>query len=102
LTNYKYKYTLNFLPEALEEWNKVDKAIRNAFKKMLEKRLDEPCRPNLALRGLKDCYKLKLRDAGFRLVYHVKNTELIVTVISVGKREDNIVYELAKNRLPLH
>jgi mRNA interferase RelE/StbE len=69
---------------------------------MLEKRLDEPCRPNLALRGLKDCYKLKLRDAGFRLVYHVKNTELIVTVISVGKREDNIVYELAKNRLPLH
>ena len=98
MTNFKY--TLKFLPEALAEWNKVDKAIRVALKKMLQKRLDEPCRPNMALSGLKDCYKLKLRNAGFRLVYHVGNTEFIVTVVAVGKREDNIVYELAKIRLP--
>jgi len=102
LTNFKYKYTLKFLPEALTEWNKADKAIRNAFVKMLEKRLGEPCRPNMALKGLKDCYKLKLRDAGFRLVYHVRNTELIVTVVAVGKREDNVVYEMARSRLPLN
>ncbi len=100
--NSKHKYTLKFLPEALSEWNRIDRAIQNAFKKMLEKRLDEPCRSNMELRGLRDCYKLKLKNAGFRLVYHVRNRELIVTVISVGKREDSVVYELAKNRLPLN
>ncbi|CAH1905325.1 Qin prophage; mRNA interferase toxin RelE (fragment) [Candidatus Nitrotoga sp. HW29] len=46
-----------------------------------------------------DCaYKIKLRSAGYRLVYEVNNQELIVFVIAVGKRENNGVYNNAKNR----
>lgn len=98
MTNYKYK--LKFLPEVLSEWKKTDKTIKEAFRKMLRKRLDEPRRPNQALSGLKDCYKLKLRKSGFRLIYYVRDSDLIVTVLTINKREDNIVYDIARNRLP--
>jgi len=89
------------MPEALKEWKNTDKAIRESLKKMLIKRLDEPRRPNQALSGLKDCYKLKLRKSGFRLIYHVKDFELIVTVLTVNKRDDMLVYDIARNRLPI-
>ncbi len=46
-----------------------------------------------------DCYKIKLRDVGYRLVYQVKDAALIIEVIAVGKRENNQVYRLAKERL---
>jgi mRNA interferase RelE/StbE len=46
-----------------------------------------------------DCYKIKLRSAGFRLVYQVFDDCVLVVVIAVGKRENNLVYRLAKERL---
>lgn len=62
-------------------------------------RLQNPHVPKAKLRGkLKDCYKIKLLSAGYRLVYQVKDHVLIVTVIAVGKRADNFVYEIAEKR----
>jgi len=40
---------------------------------------------------MQDCYKIKLRSAGYRLVYQVRDGELVVSVIAVGKRERNHV-----------
>jgi len=51
------------------------------------------------LRKLKDCYKIKLRSSGYRLVYQVQDSKLVVLIISIGKRERSIAYKLAKNRL---
>lgn len=51
------------------------------------------------LRGMKDCYKIKLRNSGYRLVYQVIDERIVVKVIAVGKRERNGTYEKAKNRL---
>ena len=48
---------------------------------------------------LADCYKIKLRAQGFRLIYQVHDKHLIVLVISVGKRDKNAVYEAAIKRL---
>jgi mRNA interferase RelE/StbE len=45
-----------------------------------------------------DCYKIKLRSAGFRLVYQVVDERLVVMVIAVGKRENDLVYRLARKR----
>jgi mRNA interferase RelE/StbE len=42
--------------------------------------------------------KIKLRSAGYRLVYVVRQTELIVIVVAVGKRERNAVYKAAAGR----
>jgi mRNA interferase RelE/StbE len=46
-----------------------------------------------------NCYKIKLRASGFRLVYQVIDDELVVTVVSVGKRENNEAYFSAKKRI---
>lgn len=46
-----------------------------------------------------DCYKIKLRGIGYRLVYQVRDNELIVVVIAVGKRDKELVYKIALNRL---
>ena len=43
-------------------------------------------------------YKIKLRNAGYRLVYQVKDKELIVLVVAVGKRERNEVYKASERR----
>lgn len=38
----KHKYKLFFMPEALQEWHRLDGSIRTNLKKLLAKRLDNP------------------------------------------------------------
>ncbi len=45
--------------------------------------------PAARMPGQKDRYKIKLRDVGCRLIYEIRDTELIVVVVAVGKRERN-------------
>ena len=46
-----------------------------------------------------DCCKIKLRAAGYRLVYQVFDERVVVVVVAVGKREDSTVYRKAGKRL---
>ncbi|MCX7341933.1 MAG: type II toxin-antitoxin system RelE/ParE family toxin [Hyphomicrobiales bacterium] len=91
-------YELAFLDEALKEWRKLDNATRDQFKSKLTERLQNPTIPSARLHGAKDRYKIKLRNAGYRLVYQVKDRELLVLVVAVGKRERNEVYKSADRR----
>ncbi len=50
------------------------------------------------LTGFDRAYKIKLRAVGYRLVYEVDDQEIIVFVIAVGKRENNAVYDKARDR----
>ena len=93
-------YELAFLEEALKEWRKLDNATRQQFKVKLAERLQNPKVPSARLHGSKERYKIKLRNAGFRLVYQVKDMELLVLVVAVGKRERNEVYKAAERRGP--
>ena len=61
-------------------------------------RLIEPRIPASKLRGSSHRYKIKLRAAGFRLVYDVRDCEVLVLVVAVGKRERNAVYQQADQR----
>ena len=92
-------YELEFKESALKEWRKLDTSIRELFKKRLAERLITPRVESSRLTGLPDCYKIKLRDAGDRLVYQVNDNQLVVVVVAVGKRENNLVYRLAKDRI---
>ena len=66
------------------EWEKLPVAIRDQF----------------MLRGdLAGCYKIKLLKAGVRLVYQVKDDQVVILLITVGKRSDSIVYDEAKKRI---
>ena len=46
-----------------------------------------------------NCYKIKLKDVGYRLVYRVDDGQLVIEVIAAGKRERGEAYSAAKKRL---
>ncbi|TCJ98423.1 mRNA interferase RelE/StbE [Volucribacter psittacicida] len=92
-------YELYFDPRALKEWQKLGKTVKEQFKKKLAKVLQNPRIEANRLSSFSDCYKIKLREAGYRLVYQVREKEIVVFVIAVGKREKNKVYLDAKTRL---
>jgi mRNA interferase RelE/StbE len=91
-------FELQFLPSALKEWNRLGAPVRTQFKKKLSQRLENPRVPKDALHGMRDHYKIKLRDAGYRLVYCVDDGLVTVTVVAVGKRERSVVYRDAAGR----
>jgi mRNA interferase RelE/StbE len=91
-------YELGFLEEALKEWRKLDSGTRELFKAKLAERLEEPHVPAARLSGQKDRYKIKLRSIGYRLVYEVRERQLVVVVVAIGKRERNAVYKAAARR----
>jgi mRNA interferase RelE/StbE len=76
----------------------LDNSIKSQFKRKLEKCLENPHIPANRLTDFDCAYKIKLRSAGYRLVYEVEDQNITVFVIAVGKRENNIVYDKAKDR----
>lgn len=94
------RYRLKFLPEAIEEWDALDGSVKEVLRKALKKRLQQPHTPGAQLRGdLRNCYKIKLRKQGYRLVYSVEDDALVVLVLAVDKREDMAAYRSAVERL---
>ena len=91
-------FELGFVDEALAEWRKLDGSIREQFKRKLAERLANPRVPSAKLSGHPDRYKVKLRSIGYRLVYEVRDQQLLVVVIAIGKRERNAVYKAADKR----
>lgn len=92
-------YELAFKTSALKEWNKLGDTVKEHFKKKLTERLENPHVPSAALSGASNTYKIKLRQAGYRLVYSVEDKTVTVTVVAVGKRDRNEVYDAAMSRL---
>lgn len=93
-------YSLEFDRRALKEWRKLGETVRQQFKKKLAEILPSPRLEANRLRDLPDCYKIKLRDAGYRLIYQVIDHEVVVVVIAIGKREREEAYDKARQRLP--
>jgi len=55
--------------------------VKEVLRKLLKKRLQQPHLPGSELhRDLRHCYKIKLRQQGYRLVYHVQDDVLVVLV----------------------
>jgi mRNA interferase RelE/StbE len=92
-------YKLRFHELALAEWKQLDGSVRIPLKKKLSERLENPRIPSAALSGMPDCFKIKLKGIGYRLVYRVDEDVVFVTVIAVGKRDKKQVYESAQRRI---
>lgn len=92
-------YSLEFKKSALKEWRKLGHTVRDQLKKKLEERLENPHVSSSALSGASNLYKIKLRQLGYRLVYSVDDDVIVVTVIAVGKRNRNEVYDIALSRI---
>ena len=92
-------YELEFIDKSLKEWKKLESTVKIQLKNKLRERLELPRVQSAKISGMSDCYKIKLRQSGYRLVYQVKDKRLIVLVLSVGKRERNSVYKSAIKRI---
>jgi len=96
-------YELAFHEVALKEWKHLDASIKTQFKKQLAKRLQNPHIPSARLRGLEmqNIYKIKLWEAGYRLVYEVDDQTVRVLVLAVGRRDKNQAYRHISQRREL-
>ncbi|HBO24290.1 MAG TPA: type II toxin-antitoxin system mRNA interferase toxin, RelE/StbE family [Providencia sp.] len=92
-------YKVKFREEAAKEWKKLGATIQKQFAKKLKSLIENPHIPSAKLSGIANCYKIKLKASGYRLVYEVIDNELIIIVVTIGKRNRNEVYDIAKKRL---
>lgn len=92
-------YELRFRKAAWKEWQKLGAPVREQLKKKLAQRLESPRVEADRLRQLTDCYKIKLRSSGYRLVYEVRDRELVVSVVAIAQRDRNHVYRIARARI---
>ena len=92
-------YRLTFLRDAKKEWDKLGGNVRTQFEKKLRERLSNPHVPSAKLSGLPDCYKIKLKAAGYRLVYRVYEDRVVVQVVAVGRRDRSQVYRATAERI---
>ena len=89
-------YNLKFHPDALKEWNGLSATDKGYFKKKLRQRLDNPHIPGSRLSGGHNLYKIKRMRPPLRLTYHVEDKDLVVTALSVGKRDADVYSEMIK------
>lgn len=80
-------------------WQQARRAtVRGDFLAGLRRQAAQSAIPASQLRGSSNRTKIKLRAAGYRLVYEVRDHELLVLVVAVGKRERNVVDQYADQR----
>lgn len=91
-------FKLEFYEAALDEWRGLDSSLREQLKKKLAERLENPRVPKDAVSGMPHCYKIKARKAGKRLVYEVEDETETLLVLTVGDRDGNDAYDVARTR----
>jgi len=96
-------YDFKFYEEAEKDLSKLNKSIQNLFVKKLKQILANPDmgqdlgnKNNLNLSGLKKVYFDHKR---YRIVYQIKETEIIIHIIAIGKRDNMKVYKDAHQRI---
>ena len=94
-------YRLLFHRAARKEWDRLPPDIRARFKSKLLKLLsgqESPTPANRLAGAGPDVYKIKLRQAGYRLACRLDRGELVILVIAVGRRERDAVYRALSKR----
>lgn len=101
-------WEIRFLSEASEDLRKLDGSQRILIAKALKKVSANPLPMDEGGYGkplgnhtgthLAGLLKIKLRGAGLRIVYKIVRTEESMTIIVIGARADELVYQEAKRR----
>jgi mRNA interferase RelE/StbE len=99
-------YNFKFYEEAEKDLSKLNNSVKKLFAKKLSQIIKNPeigkdlgNKNNLNLSGLKKVY---FDNKKYRIVYEIKENEIIVHIIAVGKRDDMKVYKEAANRYEKH
>jgi len=102
-------WRVEYLPEAHDDLRKLDGSQRLLVRKAIEKVSKNPLsaseggygKPlgNKGTTNLSGFLKIKLRNAGLRVVYQVIRSDNGMLVIIIGARSDDEVYEEARRRI---
>jgi mRNA interferase RelE/StbE len=102
-------WEIKFLPDALTDIRKLDKSQQILVNKALKKVSTNPLPQNEGgygkplgnknARNLSGLLKIKLKDAGIRIVYKLIHNQNEMFIIVVATRVNDTVYDLAKQRI---
>jgi mRNA interferase RelE/StbE len=85
-------YEVVFRPKAAKAFKKLDPALqRQVAQKLSERKLNPKVLAD-SVHEIPGAYKIKLRASGFRLIYLVRDAQLVILVLSIGKREREEAY----------
>lgn len=81
------RYTVEFAPAAVRDFKRLDPQIQRRLRPHIDALADTP-RPSgaKALQGATDV--LRIRVGSYRILYTVKDRELVVLVIRLGDRKE--------------
>jgi len=95
-------YAYKFHPEAEAELAKLNRSVQILFTKTLKKIVKSPelgqdlgNKNNLDLTGLKKIY---FDNKRYRIVYEIVESEVVIHLIAIGKRDKMEVYHKASER----
>ncbi len=101
-------WTLKFLPEAQKDFESLSGNQRILVAKAIEKVRKNPVsmfeggygKPlgNKGGRNLTGLFKIKLKDAGIRVVYKLIQIDTEMIIVVIGARADDEVYDVASRR----
>jgi len=82
------KWTIEYTESAAKEIQALDGSIKKIIKRAIEEKLMiDPLKFGLPLRRNLSGF-FKLRVGNYRIIYQIKDNEVIVLVLSVGHRRD--------------
>ncbi|MEA3370513.1 MAG: type II toxin-antitoxin system RelE/ParE family toxin [Campylobacterota bacterium] len=83
-------YSLHFLSSAKKEFKKLDTVAQKSIKEKLLLLVENPETLKNNIKALKGEYKgkFRLRINQYRVVFQVKDEELIIIVVRVGHRKE--------------
>jgi mRNA interferase RelE/StbE len=95
-------YNFKFYEEAEKDLAKLNHSVKKIFVKKLAQIIENPemgkdlgNKNTLMLSGLKKVY---FDNKRYRIVYEIKENEILIHIIAIGKRDDMKVYKQAHAR----
>lgn len=80
-------YRVQILPSALKQLEKLPRAQRDRLRRRIRELGNEPRpRGSIKLEGEDDSYRIRVGE--YRVIYAIRDDELIVLVLRVGHRRD--------------
>ena len=102
------KWTVKYLPDAVKDFKKLSGDRQVMVAKAIEKVRENPLPTSKGGYGkplgkksgtdLSGLLKIKLRDAGIRIVYKLIRTDTEMIIVVIGARADDEVYHIAEHR----
>ena len=107
--NWGFNWKLEFLPDATEDFDRLDGSQKKRVRKAIKRSLTNPLPRSKGGYGIElgnkggvnltGCLEIKLRGEGLRAIYKLIHTRTEMLVIIIDVREDEQVYDVAEERI---